>query len=180
MIASYVHICDDDGRRSGPVVVGDGVWIAHGAVIEPETVIGEGSVVSALAVVSGVVPPKTLVSGNPAQFVAMHPSSQGKPRPPDPVAGEGAPSAAEVRRAVIEWLDDTRCFGDAADRISADTMSLRDAGLLDSLGLVQLVVALERRFGTAIDRGRVALPEAQSIHGLLQCMTADKGDGSDR
>jgi maltose O-acetyltransferase len=184
MIASYVHICDDDGRRSGPVVIGDGVWIAHGAVIEPETVIGEGSVISALAVVSGVVPPNTLVAGNPAQFVVMHPSgaepvSVEEPSM-EPSASDGAPSAAEVRRAVIEWLDDTRCFGDAADRISADTMSLREAGLLDSLGLVQLVAALEKRFGTTIDRRRVARPEAQSIHGLLQCMTLDNGAGDDR
>jgi maltose O-acetyltransferase len=259
MIASYVHICDDDGRRSGPVVIGDGVWIAHGAVIEPETVIGEGSVISARAVVSGVVPPKTLVAGNPAHFVAMHPSS-GRPisgerpsmerlsterlsaerlsadrlsadrlsveglsveRPAvdrssmdgqfvggrfvggrfvagpivelplvagplvaEPsvggIAGDGAPTLAEVRQAVIDWLDDTRCFGEAAEQVSDNTMSLREAGLLDSLGLVQLVAALERRFDTAIDRQRVAMPEAQSIHGLLQCMIFDKGDGSDR
>ena len=40
MIGSLVHIRDDDGRRTEPVTIGEGVWIAHGAVIEPGTTIG--------------------------------------------------------------------------------------------------------------------------------------------
>jgi acyl carrier protein len=71
---------------------------------------------------------------------------------------------------VIEWLDDTRCFGEAASRITSDAMSLRAAGLLDSLGLAQLVVMLEKRFGVAIDRDRAARAEAQSIQGLVACV----------
>jgi maltose O-acetyltransferase len=173
MIASYVHICDSDGRRSGSVTVGDGVWLAHGVVVEPGAVIGDGSVVAALTVVSGVVPPRSLVAGNPAQTVPLEVPSAGWPQRLGPSgAGAGPPTPADVRTAIIEWLDDTRCFGDAATRISGDSTSLRDAGLLDSLGLVQLVAMLEKRFGTTVDRERASRPESQSIRGLFQCLGA--------
>jgi acyl carrier protein len=82
----------------------------------------------------------------------------------------GAPSPDAVRAAIIEWLDDTRCFGEAASRIASDSMSLRDAGLLDSLGLIQLVLMLEKRFGVSLDRKRAARPGAQSVQGLIECV----------
>jgi maltose O-acetyltransferase len=181
MIASHVYITDDDGRRSGPVTIGDGTWIAHGAVIEPGTVLGEGSVVSTLSVVSGIVPPRSLVAGNPAHVLPLEPSpprAEGRPDLPPPPSPASLPVAEDLRAAIIEWLDDTRCFGEAARLITSDAMSLRDAGLLDSLGLVQLVLSLEMRFGVAIDRQRAAHPAAHSVRGLLACMTATNGVGS--
>jgi maltose O-acetyltransferase len=71
LIASLVHIRDDDGRRTAPVVIGDDVWIAYGAVIEPGTTIGDGSVIGTMAVVSGDVPPRSLAAGNPARFFPL-------------------------------------------------------------------------------------------------------------
>ena len=68
LIASLVHIRDYDGRRTDPVTIGVGVWIAYGAVIEPGSTIGDYAVVGAMAVVSGVVPAMSLAMGNPAQF----------------------------------------------------------------------------------------------------------------
>jgi acetyltransferase-like isoleucine patch superfamily enzyme len=52
-----------------PITIGDNVWIGRGAVVLPGVTIGEGSVVSARAVVMGDVPPYTVVTGNPARSV---------------------------------------------------------------------------------------------------------------
>ncbi|HTB75764.1 MAG TPA: acyltransferase [Polyangiaceae bacterium] len=73
LIASLVHIRDHDGRRTGPVKIGVGVWIAYGAVIEPGSTIGDYAVVGAMTVVSGVVPARTLAMGNPPQYTALKP-----------------------------------------------------------------------------------------------------------
>jgi acetyltransferase-like isoleucine patch superfamily enzyme len=67
LFASLVHIRDHDGRRTDPVTIGVGVWIAYGAVIEPGSTIGDYAVVGAMAVVSGMVPARSLALGNPAK-----------------------------------------------------------------------------------------------------------------
>jgi maltose O-acetyltransferase len=174
-IASHVYISDDDGQRTGPVTIGHGVWIAHGAVVLPGTVVGDGSVIATLAVVSGVVPPRSLVVGNPGQILPLDPSSAASPAPtpaPRPLHVGAAPAADDVRAAIIEWFDDTRCFGEAATRITTDTMSLVEAGLLDSLGLVQLIIMLEKRFGVVIDRERAARPGSQTIRNFIECVVS--------
>lgn len=66
MIASMVHIRDEDREGTAPVVIGDDVWIAHGAMIEPGVTIGEGSVISTGSVVVDDVPPRSIAIGNPA------------------------------------------------------------------------------------------------------------------
>jgi acetyltransferase-like isoleucine patch superfamily enzyme len=71
MIASFASIRDYDGQRVAPVVVGDDVWIAHGALIEPGVTIGDGSVVSAGSVVWKDVPPRMIAIGNPATTVPL-------------------------------------------------------------------------------------------------------------
>ncbi len=190
MIASLVHIRDDDGRRTDPVTIGDDVWIAYGAVIEPGTTIGDGAVIATMAVVSGTVPPRSLATGNPAQYLPLE--SRGPRLPPAADAASHAPSVdasratvraegaaatdgharADVRAAIVEWLDDTRHFGAAARMIASDSMSLRAGGLLDSLGVVELVVMLEKRFGVRIDRGRVAHVDSQSMTTFLDLVTS--------
>lgn len=61
-------ICGSHDRRSptfefdnGPIVLGEGVWIAAGATVLRGSVVGDGSVVAAGAVVAGEVAPGTLV-----------------------------------------------------------------------------------------------------------------------
>jgi acyl carrier protein len=80
-------------------------------------------------------------------------------------------SRAEVRTAIIDWLDDTRHFGEAEGLIPNDAVSLRDGGLLDSLGLVQLVLMLEKRFDVAIDRELLAKPGSQSMSAFLDLVS---------
>jgi acetyltransferase-like isoleucine patch superfamily enzyme len=63
-----------------PVTIGDDVWIGMRAIILAGVTIGDGAVVGAGAVVSGDVPPMTVVSGNPARVVrALEPRTGGRP-----------------------------------------------------------------------------------------------------
>lgn len=71
MIASMVTICDETAEGTAPIVIGDDVWVAHGAIIQPGAIVGNGAVVSAGSVVSGEVPPKFLALGNPARFLNL-------------------------------------------------------------------------------------------------------------
>jgi acetyltransferase-like isoleucine patch superfamily enzyme/acyl carrier protein len=199
---SLVQIRDDDGRRTHPIVIGNDVWVAHGAMLEPGAVVGDGSVVAAGAVLSTVVPPGMLAFGNPARtfplertrggITAIEPpmtrqshvrlafeveesgaSSEirGVSREADAAATSAAPSRDEVRAVIIEWLDDTRHFGEAANLIQGDDMSLREGGILDSLGLVDLVLMLEQRFEIDINRELVTRPENQTLCHFLDLVT---------
>ena len=52
-----------------PIVVADNVWIGGRAVVFPGVTIGEGSIVSACAVVAADVPAYSIVAGNPARRI---------------------------------------------------------------------------------------------------------------
>jgi maltose O-acetyltransferase len=71
MIGSMVTICDHTADGQAPIVIGDDVWIAHGATIQPGALVGNGSVVSAGSVVSGEIPPFSLALGNPARALKL-------------------------------------------------------------------------------------------------------------
>ena len=68
-----LHAEDDRGffewRRSHPVVLGDDVWIGHGAILLPGVKVGTGAVVGAGAVVTKEVSPFTIVVGIPARTI---------------------------------------------------------------------------------------------------------------
>src|SRR2546430_17284442 len=64
IFGSLVHIRDDDGRRIAPVSLADGVWLAHRAIIEPGSTIGEGSGGGASDVVSGTVAARAAAVGH--------------------------------------------------------------------------------------------------------------------
>ncbi|MDO4179039.1 MAG: CatB-related O-acetyltransferase [Phascolarctobacterium sp.] len=53
----------------GDIVVGDDVWIGHGAIIMSGVHIGQGAVVAAGSVVTKDVPPYAIVGGNPAKII---------------------------------------------------------------------------------------------------------------
>lgn len=76
LFGSFVRITDDAAGKQGPVVLGDDVWVAHGAVIEPGVTIGDGAVVSAGAVVTADVPPRTMALGNPARVMPLSLASE--------------------------------------------------------------------------------------------------------
>jgi acetyltransferase-like isoleucine patch superfamily enzyme len=71
LVGSMARIRDDDGRTVAPVRIGDDVWIAHGAMVEPGVTIGKGAVVAAGSVVFCDVPENMLAVGNPARIVPL-------------------------------------------------------------------------------------------------------------
>ena len=91
LIANRVVIAGDDShptdsvaRRNGepPAVqdvksvwIDDDVWIGDGAMILKGVQIGRGAIVAAKAVVTGDVPPSTVVAGNPARVVKDVPAA---------------------------------------------------------------------------------------------------------
>jgi acetyltransferase-like isoleucine patch superfamily enzyme len=59
----------DFANATGPVVIGDRVWISYRSIVLPGVTIGEGAVVSAGAVVRKDVPPFAVVAGVPARII---------------------------------------------------------------------------------------------------------------
>jgi len=68
MIASMTRIAD---AADAPIVIGDDVWIAHGAIIAPGVAIGDGAVISAGSLVIRDVPPRSLAVGSPARCINL-------------------------------------------------------------------------------------------------------------
>lgn len=52
------------------VTIGNNCFIGQGSFIKPGTVIGDNCIIGAASVVGGVIPPDSVVIGNPAQVVA--------------------------------------------------------------------------------------------------------------
>ena len=70
------HVFDDptrpmveQGITAQGIVVGDDVWIGAGAILTDGVHVGHGAVVAAGAVVTGDVPPHTVVGGVPARVL---------------------------------------------------------------------------------------------------------------
>jgi acetyltransferase-like isoleucine patch superfamily enzyme len=88
MLGPYVCVVDEDhafddprvaiarqgmtGR--GPIVIGDGSWLATGAVVLGGSTIAPGSVVAAHAVVRGHFPERCVLAGAPAKVVKLLPA----------------------------------------------------------------------------------------------------------
>ena len=60
-----------DWRRGFRCVLGNDVWIGHGAVVLPGVKLGNGAAVGAAAVVTKDVPPFAVVVGNPARVLRI-------------------------------------------------------------------------------------------------------------
>jgi phosphonate metabolism protein (transferase hexapeptide repeat family) len=58
-----------DWRRSFRCVMGNDVWIGHGAVVLPGVKLGNGAAVGAGAIVTKDVPPFAIVVGNPGKIL---------------------------------------------------------------------------------------------------------------
>lgn len=82
MIASAVSLRDTDhnfsrldvpmnqqGVTSKPIVIGNDVWIGHGATVLKGVMIGDGAIVAAGAVVKSDVAPYDIVGGVPARVL---------------------------------------------------------------------------------------------------------------
>jgi acetyltransferase-like isoleucine patch superfamily enzyme len=68
--SDFHEITDAEGRTrpaSAPVVIGEHVLVGTGALVLKGVTLGDGAVVAAGSVVTGDVPPGTVVAGNPAR-----------------------------------------------------------------------------------------------------------------
>jgi acetyltransferase-like isoleucine patch superfamily enzyme len=61
----------DQGRVTGPVQIGDDVWVGAKATITQGVTIGSGAVIGAHAVVTHDLPPRSVAVGVPARVVRM-------------------------------------------------------------------------------------------------------------
>jgi acetyltransferase-like isoleucine patch superfamily enzyme len=59
-----------------PITVGRNVWIGFDCCILPGVTIGDGAIVGARSVVTGDVPPYTVVAGNPARVIREIPNDE--------------------------------------------------------------------------------------------------------
>jgi acetyltransferase-like isoleucine patch superfamily enzyme len=73
--------------RVAPVVIGNNVWVAAGAILLPGTTIGENSVVGAAAVCMRSFPPDKVILGYPAKVAMPIPSMDDR----GGVVAEGGP-----------------------------------------------------------------------------------------
>jgi acetyltransferase-like isoleucine patch superfamily enzyme/acyl carrier protein len=141
VVGPYVAIMDFDYHAAGghapaprPVTVGPGVRLGARCIVLPGSQIGAGAVVQAGSVVAGSVAPGARVAGNPA----MAPPSGTQP------------SDLEVDGAEIVQ----RVFGLEARPTASDG---RDSiPTWDSLGALELLVALEAVVGRPLDEAVLA------------------------
>lgn len=80
--------------------------------------------------------------------------------------------SSDVRRFVIDWLDDNYHFGDAATLITSDEMSFLENGILDSLGFVQLILHLENTFKISIDPKNLSRENFDGLGKIVHYVTS--------
>lgn len=64
-------IWDSPRGDSKKIIIGNDIWIGHGAIILSGVTIGDGAIVAAGSVVVKDVPPCSIVGGNPAKVICM-------------------------------------------------------------------------------------------------------------
>lgn len=84
-------------------------------------------------------------------------------------------TAADVRRLVIDWLDDQYHFGEAEEKIGDDARSFLQHGILDSLGFVRLVLHLEDSYRIRIDRKELTPQNFDSLAKIVAYVTGHPG-----
>jgi acetyltransferase-like isoleucine patch superfamily enzyme len=92
LVGEYVSIRDADHgfapdrpirqqqHTARPIRIGDGAWIARGAVVLKGVSIGEGAIVAANSVVTRDVPPMAIVAGAPAHAIGSRDGTPAEPR----------------------------------------------------------------------------------------------------
>jgi acetyltransferase-like isoleucine patch superfamily enzyme len=62
-------ICPSNAVKKSPIIIGKNVWIGSNAMVLAGSNIGDHSVIAAGAIISGTIPPKSLVGGVPGKVI---------------------------------------------------------------------------------------------------------------
>ena len=184
IIAGGRYVVEHDGkdpakRRTtrGAIRIGRNARIGMGAIVQDGVAIGENAIVAPGAVVFEDVATDTVVWGNPARPVRRR-SAGGAGRPPG-TAGEktdavtGGADAAEAKKRVCQYLENDLFieFGPGGYG-SAD--SLLDAGVMDSLALVRLLLWIEETFGVDLDFANLDPADIDSVDKIVARLDAHR------
>lgn len=102
-ILTDTEVPDAEGEEPRPIRIGADVWIAGRVTVLPGTIIGDGAVITAGSVVSGVIPAGVVAGGIPARVLRRidgNRSSEGPPATADAGPALVAASAPEKRTPV--------------------------------------------------------------------------------
>ncbi|GDX60890.1 MAG: acyl carrier protein [Nitrosospira sp.] len=70
--------------------------------------------------------------------------------------------------AVRDVLSDVLSLGDRKDFLEKDSILLGNIPELDSMAVVGVIAALEKRFGITVDAGEISAKTFQTLGGLTQ------------
>jgi acyl carrier protein len=86
------------------------------------------------------------------------------------------PTPETIEREVREFLDENFPLGEGLTLDPSD--SLQEAGVIDSLGVLELIGFLEQRYGLQISDAEVLPENLDSIDSVTQFATAKLGESS--
>jgi len=68
----------DNWTKTGPIIIGDNVWIGMNTVVMPGVFIGNNAVIGANSVVTNQIPDNSIAVGNPCKVIKEKPPYKGK------------------------------------------------------------------------------------------------------
>lgn len=160
---------DEKQRFSGGTIrIGNNARIGMCAIIQDGVTIGDNAIVAPGSVVYEDVPDSTVVWGNPARPVRGRTKPAITPmRPPAEVTeAAGAAETGQLRQKVCSYLENDLFVEFGPDGIRHDE-SLLDAGIMDSLALVRLLLWIEKQFGIDLDFSGLDPSEIDSVDKIV-------------
>lgn len=79
----------------------------------------------------------------------------------------------DAKVQVREYIVDNFLFGDA-EPLTSDAMSLLDGGIIDSVGVMELVAFLEQDFEISVDDNDLIPENLDSVENLVAYITRKK------
>jgi len=158
-----------------PILIEDHAWIGVNVVIFEGVRIGRHAIVSAGSVVTGDVPPFSVVAGNPARVVKMILDEE-RPAPPATPArseeGGATPSGDGLMMALTVHLEKE------IGRPVAAGESLFRASTVDSLGTLRLLLYIEEITGVHVDFSELLADKIDDMEGLVRYVSARRAGGA--
>ncbi|MGH8167379.1 MAG: DapH/DapD/GlmU-related protein, partial [Woeseiaceae bacterium] len=169
----YVVETEDDkpehGRRftRGTIRIGRNTRIGMAAIIQDGVTVGENAIVAPGSVVYEDVPARSVMWGNPARLLRKRPTvTKAAPARQKAATDSAEVDSSAVRQQVCEYLQND-LFIEFGPGAFALTDSLLDAGVLDSLALVRLLLWIEEKFQIDLDFASVDPSDIHSVEKIV-------------